>query len=80
MAIEAQKIIARHKRLQTLLEANDELLFDYFSNKHGEQIDKVTDLAGIEEIKNQLRVMPYTASKVLIFKRILAREKEIIAG
>ena len=80
MAIDAQKIIARHNRLQNLLEANDTLLFEYFLNKHGKQIDQVTDLAGIEEIKNQLRVMPHSAAKVLIFKRILGKIKEIVEG
>jgi hypothetical protein len=70
-----QKLNTRHKRILNLLEANEELLYKYFLNKHADQINLAKDLTDTLKIKEQLRIMPYSASKVLIFKIIIDKEK-----
>jgi hypothetical protein len=72
-----QKLINRHKRLQNLLDVSEDILYQHFLNKHKLQIEQAKDIVSIKAIKEQLRIMPDTASKVLIFKLILGKEKEI---
>jgi len=52
-------------------------MYKFFLTKHKEEIENAMTLEDCINIKEQLRVMPMCANKVLLFKKIIDRERII---
>lgn len=55
----------------------DEILKKHFRDKVKDSIEAATCIAELQAVKENLRTMPDSAGKVLIFREILMREKQL---
>ena len=72
-----KQIIKQHTQAREKLDKAEDVLYKHFKKKHMSSIKKANTEQEITEIKEALVVMPYCASKVLMFRSIIIRENEI---
>ena len=73
---EEYKIICTFIRARDKHTQAEDKMHQYYKVKYYDRI-KSTDLKGLEDIKNELRSMPESCSKTLMFRTILMVEDEI---
>jgi len=70
-------IIDNYLKAKSVFNKADEDLHKYFKKKHEKSINDATSLEELNQIKEQLRIMPESVGKVLLFREIIIKEENI---
>lgn len=74
---ESKLIISFIKARDKFNKSEDDMA-DYYKKKYNNKIDSSVSISELKEIKEELRTMPQSCAKVLLFRRILMKEDKIL--
>lgn len=72
------EIISSWVRARDKYYAQEEMLRLYYKNKYSDRINSSLNKEDLRLIKEELRLMPESVSKTLLFRHILMKEDEIL--
>ncbi len=77
ITLEEYKLICAYIRTRDKFEYVGDALYDYYKNKFEPRIKSASNPEELQEIKEELRLMPESVGKVFLFRSILFKEDEL---
>jgi hypothetical protein len=69
-------IVKKFERNKKIFDESENLINDYYSKIVDDLLEKATSINDLNNIKERLIIMPMCSSKVLLFRKIILKEKD----